>query len=119
MHGEESAEGTEGSKKMRLIDADEMAANESEAYVSAQAKIDSPITLALNSCVHRKIQQIIADTPTIDPEILLPAGKWVPVHKAKIVNGHRLFADGYECSRCHEGHSGRNYCEECGARMEE
>lgn len=41
---------------MKLIDADEMAVNESEAYMSAQAKIDNPITLALNSCVHRKIQ---------------------------------------------------------------
>lgn len=51
---------------MRLIDADEMALNESEAYMSAQTKIENPITLGLNSVVHRKIQQIIADTPTVD-----------------------------------------------------
>ena len=51
---------------MRLIDADEMAANDSEAYMSAQTKIDSPITLGLNSVVHREIQQLIADTPTVD-----------------------------------------------------
>lgn len=51
---------------MRLIDADEMAVNESEAYMSAQMKIDSPVTLGINSVVHRKIQQLIADTPTID-----------------------------------------------------
>lgn len=51
---------------MRLIDADEMAINESEAYMSAQTKIDSPITLGLNSVVHRKIQQLIADTPKVD-----------------------------------------------------
>ena len=51
---------------MRLIDADEMALKESEAYMSAQTKLDNPITLGLNSVVHRKIQQLIADTPTVD-----------------------------------------------------
>lgn len=61
-------------KKMaeqRLIDANIMAEDESEAYISAQTsgKI-SPITQGLNSVVHRKIQQLIADTPTIDPESL-------------------------------------------------
>lgn len=61
-------------KKMaeqRLIDANIMAEDESEAYISAQTsgKI-SPITQGLNSVVHRKIQQLIADTPTIDPETL-------------------------------------------------
>lgn len=54
---------------MRLIDADEMAVNESEAYISAQAKIDSAITFAINSCVHTKIQKLIADTPTVDANI--------------------------------------------------
>ena len=56
---------------MRLIDADIMAEDESEAYIEAQTsgKI-SPITQGLNSVVHRKIQQLIADTPTIDPETL-------------------------------------------------
>lgn len=51
---------------MRLIDADEMAVNETEAYMSAQIKLDNPITLGLNSCAHRKMQQLIADTPTVD-----------------------------------------------------
>ena len=51
---------------MRLIDADKMAVNESVAYMSAQMKIDDPVTLGINSVVHRKIQQLIADTPTID-----------------------------------------------------
>lgn len=56
---------------MRLIDADIMAEDESEAYLKAQTsdKI-SPITQGINSVVHRKIQQLIADTPTIDPEAL-------------------------------------------------
>ena len=49
----------------RLIDADLMALNESEAYMSAQTKIEDPILLGLNSVVHRKIQQLIAETPAV------------------------------------------------------
>lgn len=57
--------------EMRLIDANMMAVEESEAYISAQTsgKIN-PITQGVNSVVHRKIQQLIADTPTVDPETL-------------------------------------------------
>lgn len=57
--------------EQRLIDANMMAVEESEAYMSAQTsgKI-SPITQGINSVVHQKIQQLIADTPTIDPETL-------------------------------------------------
>lgn len=51
---------------MRLIDADEMAANESEAYISAQVKVKSDITRRINEVVHLKIQMLIADTPTVD-----------------------------------------------------
>ena len=50
----------------RLIDADLMALNESEAYMSAQTKIEDPILLGLNSVVHRKIQQLIAETPAVE-----------------------------------------------------
>lgn len=60
---------------------------------------------------------VVDAAPTIDPESLMPVGRWEPVHEAKFVNGHPLFADGYECSECHKGHSGGNYCEHCGARM--
>lgn len=44
--------------------------------VSAQTsgKI-SPITQGVNSVVHREIQQLIADTPTVDPETLPIVGK--------------------------------------------
>lgn len=57
--------------EQRLIDANAMAEDESEAYLEVQTsgKI-SPITQDLNSVVHGKIQQLIADTPTIDPETL-------------------------------------------------
>ena len=50
----------------KYIDADLMALNESEAYMSAQTKIENPILSGLNSVVHRKIQQLIADTPAAD-----------------------------------------------------
>ena len=50
----------------RLGDLDAMAFDESEAYMSAQAKLGRDvITTGLNSIVHRKIQLLIMDTPTI------------------------------------------------------
>ena len=57
--------------KQRLVDAYEMLLNESEAYLSVQmsGKV-SETTQMVNSVVHKKIQQLIADTPTIDPETL-------------------------------------------------
>ena len=50
----------------KYIDADLMALNESEAYMSAQTKIENPILLGLNNVVHRKIQKLIAETPAVD-----------------------------------------------------
>lgn len=52
---------------MRLIDADEMAINESEAYMKVNAREDiDPRTREANYLVHWKIQRLIADTPTVD-----------------------------------------------------
>ncbi|MGM9683136.1 MAG: DUF551 domain-containing protein [Eubacteriales bacterium] len=48
---------------MRLIDADKMAVEESEAYLSAQCRIKDEMTRSVNAVVHTKIQQLIADTP--------------------------------------------------------
>lgn len=57
--------------EQRLIDANAMVADESEAYMKAQTSgAISPITQEINSVVHRKIQMLIFDTPTIDPETL-------------------------------------------------
>lgn len=57
--------------EVRLIDANEMAVIESEAYLSSQVKGKMSLaTQAVNSVVHQKIQMLIADTPTIDPETL-------------------------------------------------
>ena len=50
----------------RLGDLDAMAFDESEAYMSAQAKLGRDvITTGIYSIVHRKIQLLIMDTPTI------------------------------------------------------
>lgn len=61
----------ENMAEQRLIDANKMAVEESEAFMSAQisGKI-SHITQDINIVVHWKIQQLIADTPTVDPETL-------------------------------------------------
>ena len=50
---------------MRLIDADKMAAEELEAFLSAQAKIADEALRIVNRIVHEKIQRLIADTPTV------------------------------------------------------
>ena len=51
---------------MRLIDADQMLADEKEAYYAAQSKIDDITLWRANYLVHHKIKKLIADTPTID-----------------------------------------------------
>lgn len=51
---------------MRLIDADKMAVDESEAYMSAQVQITEDLKWLVNFAAHSKIQRLIADTPTVD-----------------------------------------------------
>ena len=52
----------------RLVDADAMAVEESEAYMSAQIQLThDPITSGINTAVHAKIVRLIADTETIIP----------------------------------------------------
>ena len=51
---------------MRMIDADQMAVDESEAYMSAQVQITDDLKWLVNFAAHRKIQKLIADTPTVD-----------------------------------------------------
>lgn len=53
---------------MRLIDADQMAADESEAYMNVYIRPDiKKIDKDINYVVHTKIQKLIADTPTAVP----------------------------------------------------
>lgn len=51
---------------MRLIDADQMALDESEAYMAAQVQIQDNVLRGINEIVHRKIQMLLADTPAVD-----------------------------------------------------
>lgn len=50
----------------RLIDANQMAVDESEAYMSAQVQITDNLKWLVNFAAHSKIQRLIADTPTVD-----------------------------------------------------
>lgn len=50
----------------RLIDADQMAVDESEAYMSAQVQITDDLKWLVNFAAHSKIQRLIADAPTVD-----------------------------------------------------
>ena len=51
---------------MRLVDADQMVVDESEAYMSAQVQITDDLKWLINFAAHRKIQMLIADMPTVD-----------------------------------------------------
>lgn len=79
----------------RLIDADQMAVDESEAYMSAQVQITDDLEWLINFVAHSKIQRLIADTPTVDA---------VPVVR-KAVNGYEgyyevdQFGNVYGCDR--------------------
>lgn len=63
---------------MRMIDADQMAVDESEAYMSAQVQITDDLKWLVNFAAHSKIQRIIADTPTVDavPVVRCKKCKW-------------------------------------------
>lgn len=50
----------------RLIDADLMAAEETGAFISAQVQITDTATRLVNEVVHKKIQMLLADAPTVD-----------------------------------------------------
>lgn len=54
---------------MRLIDADKMATDELAAFIYAQAKTNNVVNRDINSIVHAKIQQLIADTPTVEDAV--------------------------------------------------
>lgn len=70
---------------MRLIDADQMAVDESEAYMSAQVQITDDLKWLVNFAAHSKIQKLIADTPTVDA---------VPVVRCKDCKHYRNYPNG-------------------------
>ena len=104
-----------GVTAMRLIDADKMAVDESEAYMSAQVQITDDLNRLVNFAARSKIQRHIADTPTVDA---------VPVVHGHFVHDGPRFAHGvdwWHCSNCGRLASGVetrfDYCPWCGARM--
>ncbi|MDD6642708.1 MAG: DUF551 domain-containing protein [Firmicutes bacterium] len=63
---------------MRMIDAEKMAVEESEAYIFAQSQIKDELTRSVNAVVHTKIQRLIADTPTVDAAEVM-RDQWISV----------------------------------------
>lgn len=51
---------------VRLIDADAFLVEESEAFMAAQLKVKDEATRIVNEVVHKKVQMLIADAPTVD-----------------------------------------------------
>ena len=90
---------------MRMIDADQMAVDESEAYMSAQVQITDDLKWLVNFAAHSKIQRIIADTPTIDA---------VPVVRCRECNQGEVddpdFPDEYYCHAGCGWNKGDFYC---------
>lgn len=100
-------------KMPKYINADEMIADENEAYLSAQCKITDKVTRDINFIVHTKLQRLLTDAPAADVEER-KTGKWLPVP------GHNNIL---YCSNCTNEVIGRseprNFCPNCGAKMEE
>ena len=101
---------------MRLIDADQMALDESEAYMAAQVQIQDNVLRGINEIVHRKIQMLLADTPAADVAPVAH-GKWVPSE------GNPGFLVCSACRDCYvvdEWADGKKwqYCPACGAKMD-
>lgn len=118
-------------KMPKYINADEMIADENEAYLSAQCKITDKVTRDINFIVHTKLQRLLADAPAADvierntlqhaqcvgsvknaldvPERNI--GKWEIIDE---VEPRR-----YGCSNCKRmvWHI-ENFCPNCGAKME-
>lgn len=101
--------------KRRLIDADLMALEESEAYMKVQTSGSvSPVTYEINSVVHRKIQKLIASAPAVDA-VEVVHGRW---EEQYIPNGKYVAWDGFYCSICGKQSAKSNYCPNCGAKMD-
>lgn len=91
---------------MRLIDADKMAVDESEAYMSAQVQITDDLKWLVNFAAHSKIQRLIADTPTVD------AIPMVRCRECKFGSWDSEPDDAMVCVRTNDGfwRSGNDFC---------
>lgn len=103
----------------RYIDADAFLTEESEAFMAAQLKVKDEATRIVNEVVHKKVQMLIADAPTVDA---------VPVVRGKWIKSDFLYigANQYRCSECwkdewwlhHFSLGDSNYCPHCGTNMD-
>lgn len=90
----------------KYINADEMMADETEAYLSAVAKIDK-LNADIAYVVHKKIQMLLADAPAEDVAPVIH-GKWM----------------GTVCTACGTSWGDIDevgdfsYCPICGAKMD-
>ena len=103
---------------MRIIDADELLQKMQTEYYSTDRLIDQG-ELHLDTLAegYTEVHGLIESLPTIEPESLIPHGRWEIVRIGSFSH--------YRCSACgsHAG-IGRGYnkfsfCPACGARMEE
>lgn len=103
---------------MRLIDADELLQKMQTEYDSTDRLIDQG-ELHLDTLAegYTEVHGLIENCPTIDPESLIPHGRW---------EEYIEFSDGQIGSYCSECHHGATYfpqrpdryCRCCGARMD-
>lgn len=108
---------------MRLIDANELMGRIIEC---CRALVTPDKTLGFFGLFVKDIQQIIDDTPTINPEDCRPSGWWIETNWAEY-DGHGEVITYYDvkalkCSKCchcfkEELLWRKNYCPNCGARM--
>ena len=109
------------SKEVKLMDT-----NEVFAIINERLKLSDPMGASLDSCISvTELLSILSNAPTIDPESLLPHGRWKVVQ----INGT---CTTFACSECSREVKATNdyfgkptehiaekspYCH-CGAKME-
>ena len=112
---------------MRLVDADEMATNDNEAYNNTLEKVEGTELALPNLMAHLKIQKLIKQTPTAD------AVSAVHAHWEYSEDGMDWGLGAYLCSNCHARNNnlptntkinplafaGSHYCPQCCAKMDE
>lgn len=55
----------------RYVDAEQLLDDDSNAFMAAQLKVNDEATRLVNEVVHKKVQMLIADAPTIDAAVVV------------------------------------------------
>lgn len=82
----------------KYINADEMIADENEAYLSAQCKITDKVTRDINFVVHTKLQRLLADAPAAEVKEVIRCkeckyfnlNKWGKVNDIPLIVAHEI-----------------------------